>query len=510
MSQFHARLQKGFTILELLVVITILAVLASAAFLTLEDNRDQQSYELTQERYENLKDAIIGRSTVRNGTIIDSGFVNDTGYLPGQLLGTGATLRNGALQELLVNPILNQNIADPSQNVLLYPNWERMGGSIEDSLASFGNGNGGRSDPNPNGGDDFGEFLRLQAKFEVFHGWRGPYLDQNFGQTDGSTNGLLVLQDLWGQGQPSPFIYFAPPLAGPNNKPLRDSVANPAGFPLFSLGKFGQFDETSLVPSGVTVPADEVEPTDQSDPRISPQLFHRDFPEAIDSKRVSATAFETDDLRLPAIRIRIPTEMLGGVSPSPPGAVTTVTYAAPPAAALQRTYVGAVYPGMALSGSLRILRNGANFIHPSLDMQPSDETGSALAYSPTRAVPGDPTTPFYAPFANRTTLSDLTRPNPSSETILDTSGTTPVQTTYELFNLQRQTAWNGTQTVDLYLNKPLARRYQLALFRSNPALPGANVRLASCLLGVHPQVFYLTPGTTGAAVITRGSTWTLD
>ncbi|GEM_PF-3360310 len=83
--------QIGFTLVELLVVMLILTALASVTLDFTKDFAFQGRYEVTKDRYEKVKRAIIGRPDVLiNGQPDISGFVADMGRLP----------RN--IQELLV------------------------------------------------------------------------------------------------------------------------------------------------------------------------------------------------------------------------------------------------------------------------------------------------------------------------------------------------------------------------------------------------------------------------
>ncbi|WP_235185801.1 prepilin-type N-terminal cleavage/methylation domain-containing protein [Methylomarinum vadi] len=83
--------QSGFTLVELLVVLLIITAMTKIALEYTKDFAFQGRYEVTKDRYEKIKRAIIGRPDVLiNGQPDISGFVADMGRLP----------RN--LQELLV------------------------------------------------------------------------------------------------------------------------------------------------------------------------------------------------------------------------------------------------------------------------------------------------------------------------------------------------------------------------------------------------------------------------
>ena len=75
--------QRGFTLVE---VLTVMLVLVAVASITVEVSSDlafQNRYEITKDRYEKIKRAIIGRPDVLiNGQPDISGFVADMGRLP--------------------------------------------------------------------------------------------------------------------------------------------------------------------------------------------------------------------------------------------------------------------------------------------------------------------------------------------------------------------------------------------------------------------------------------------
>lgn len=85
------RTQHGFSLIELLTVLLIISAMTKIALEYTKDFAFQGRYEVTKDRYEKIKQAIIGRpDVIINGQPDISGFVADMGRLP----------RN--LQELLV------------------------------------------------------------------------------------------------------------------------------------------------------------------------------------------------------------------------------------------------------------------------------------------------------------------------------------------------------------------------------------------------------------------------
>lgn len=67
---------RGLTLLELMVVVFILAAVATTAASVVSEADDQARYELTSSRLEQLREAILGRAGGR------SGFASDMGRLP--------------------------------------------------------------------------------------------------------------------------------------------------------------------------------------------------------------------------------------------------------------------------------------------------------------------------------------------------------------------------------------------------------------------------------------------
>jgi len=90
--QLAAQSQRGFTLLEMVLVLFLIGLLASAGLLFTEGVEDQAKYDETKRRMELIRKAIIGDSTrTINGAPEISGFAADMGRLP------------GCIKELLVN-----------------------------------------------------------------------------------------------------------------------------------------------------------------------------------------------------------------------------------------------------------------------------------------------------------------------------------------------------------------------------------------------------------------------
>src|SRR5688500_14006556 len=87
------RHRGGLTLMELLVVLTILAVLTTIAMTSAESANDQARFDATETTLRNIEEAILGpaQQSDADGTVSVSGFVADVGRLP-------------ALEELTINP----------------------------------------------------------------------------------------------------------------------------------------------------------------------------------------------------------------------------------------------------------------------------------------------------------------------------------------------------------------------------------------------------------------------
>ncbi|MDG2222249.1 MAG: prepilin-type N-terminal cleavage/methylation domain-containing protein [Rubripirellula sp.] len=81
------RARKGFTLIELVLVLVILAVLATAAINMVEVEVDQARFESTQQTVEVIQRAVLGPDHARaaDGSRVVSGFVADCGRLPHSL-----------------------------------------------------------------------------------------------------------------------------------------------------------------------------------------------------------------------------------------------------------------------------------------------------------------------------------------------------------------------------------------------------------------------------------------
>lgn len=80
----HDRVRCGLTLLELIVTLSILAVLSTVAVRSIEPLADQARYETTQRVLQELAEATTGQLYARHtgGQLIVAGYIADTGALP--------------------------------------------------------------------------------------------------------------------------------------------------------------------------------------------------------------------------------------------------------------------------------------------------------------------------------------------------------------------------------------------------------------------------------------------
>jgi prepilin-type N-terminal cleavage/methylation domain-containing protein len=83
MTKLRRGLQAGFTLLEMILVLFLIGLMASATLMLTENVEDQAKYDETKRRMEMMRKAIVGDPTrTVNGSPEISGFVADMGRLP--------------------------------------------------------------------------------------------------------------------------------------------------------------------------------------------------------------------------------------------------------------------------------------------------------------------------------------------------------------------------------------------------------------------------------------------
>jgi prepilin-type N-terminal cleavage/methylation domain-containing protein len=117
---------SGFTLLEMLLVLFLMALVASAGLMLTEGVEDQAKYNETRRRMEMMRRAIVGDPTrTVNGSPEISGFVADMGRLPGCV---GELLGLGPERTPVTDP---RTFESPCDNTVTIPEWH-----MDDGIAS--------------------------------------------------------------------------------------------------------------------------------------------------------------------------------------------------------------------------------------------------------------------------------------------------------------------------------------------------------------------------------------
>ncbi|MGR9114697.1 MAG: prepilin-type N-terminal cleavage/methylation domain-containing protein [Gammaproteobacteria bacterium] len=157
--KFISERQRGMTLLELTVVLLILTTLATVALRATSGLQDQARWELTKNRYDEIKKAIIGDpKLIINGQPDISGFIADMGRLPNN-----------------IKELLSQNYCD---------------NDFSETVPGNCTGNWINNTDNFIGCSDgvSGEEATCNLAGEIWHdiraGWNGPYLSTKEISTD--------------------------------------------------------------------------------------------------------------------------------------------------------------------------------------------------------------------------------------------------------------------------------------------------------------------------------------
>ena len=81
--------KRSLTLIEMIIVISILAIVSTSLISVVGDTDDQLRYDETVSRLEAVKKALIGETDLVNGQIVVSGFIADMGRLPKEAAVTG-------------------------------------------------------------------------------------------------------------------------------------------------------------------------------------------------------------------------------------------------------------------------------------------------------------------------------------------------------------------------------------------------------------------------------------
>ena len=145
---------SGFSLLELVIVLSILTILAGTLLVSLDDSSEEARSTLIQQQHAAIRSAILGSHSVSpRGVVSTNGYISDTGERP------------TTIASLLVNPNAS--------------GWRKGGDEVaDDGWSSSFNGLASRSD------------ILLK------HGWRGPYLDSDYAEDEDDSSAILY--DAWG------------------------------------------------------------------------------------------------------------------------------------------------------------------------------------------------------------------------------------------------------------------------------------------------------------------------
>ncbi len=151
------RCANGFSLLEMLLVLFLIGLMASAGLMLTEGVEDQAKYDETKRRMEMMRRAIVGdpTRTVNGGPEI-SGFVADMGRLPGCV---AELLQLGAEKTPATDP---RTFSSPCDNTVTLTEWH------------------------------------IDADTGIASGWRGPYI-----QILPERNGALRFRDGYGNSDAS-------------------------------------------------------------------------------------------------------------------------------------------------------------------------------------------------------------------------------------------------------------------------------------------------------------------
>lgn len=208
--------KRGLTLLELVIVLVILASLATIAVSNLEPRVNQQRFEITQRLLEDIDNSIFHRQINADGTMTTSGFFVDLGGLPRAVQELDGSLSLGQLWR-------NQTATDPPTQFAEYQMRRVTPGNLE-------------NDDGNAAGDSDGESVVADREIIVGSGWRGPYLKLPMGADK--------LTDAWGHVLRSPGATGYSHLRSTGDQPVVHAGLEVIG--VRSLGENNELDGTIL------------------------------------------------------------------------------------------------------------------------------------------------------------------------------------------------------------------------------------------------------------------------
>lgn len=205
MKWYPDRAAAGFTLLELLVVLVILATVTTLAMRSVDGVVDQQKYEMSQRGLEEIEAAVLGSPDDRaaDGSRTINGFVADIGRLP-ETMDIDGVLTLGEL-------------------------WDRDGLPVYDLASNV-----------------------VDSEVKIPAGWRGPYINLPLGSRK-------LLLDGWGNRYTSPLGTSSDPPESTGYARLRDSsdaAIDTADKPIFIVRHLGANGADLPSDQGLDVSAD--------------------------------------------------------------------------------------------------------------------------------------------------------------------------------------------------------------------------------------------------------------
>ena len=168
----HQSQQFGFTLLELLVVVTLLGLLSLTAVAIIDNAGDQDRFENTRSRLATIRNAIIGdTSRTLNGEPMLSGYVADMGRLPSNIkelmeLGSQTAWGEWDIEEFELG------VSPTGKAGILYAGWRGpyLNGTPESSGTAFRDGWGTATSTTQPNNDGWNVTLTDATATEVFTG----------------------------------------------------------------------------------------------------------------------------------------------------------------------------------------------------------------------------------------------------------------------------------------------------------------------------------------------------
>ena len=172
-------LNKGFTLVEMTVVLLLITLMTSVAVRETAELGFQARYEQTQERLEIIRQAILGNpKQIINGQQAVSGFVADMGRLPGSV--------RDLFQPSACVTVTNVLPDSPLQCVDIGETWTWFNSLCTNGVSLT------KADCSTAGGVWLG--WQIDSASGLGFGWRGPYLT-----VSGNPNSIDTLTDGWGR-----------------------------------------------------------------------------------------------------------------------------------------------------------------------------------------------------------------------------------------------------------------------------------------------------------------------